>query len=279
MPRPNPSTHEHTLGVRIHGQANGPTLIHLPGLHGDWTLLGAFRLALAGKARLVEFTYPSGQEWSLETYASAVQTALSDRGIVRGWLLGESFSSQIAWHLCAPLEHRQKAAFQPDGLVLVGGFVRHPWPLGVRLAHSASSAVPLWLLRRLCGFYARMAGRHHGDCPEITSELATFAERRAARLDRLAITRRYRLICNNDLRPLARCVQLPVLHLSGAWDPIVPWWQVRSWLRRHCPGYRGSRIIRQAGHNVLLSAPEQSAEQILNWIQAAASEQKKEAGN
>jgi pimeloyl-ACP methyl ester carboxylesterase len=273
MACPTANTDEHALGIRIHGQAHQPTLIHLPGLHGDWTLLGPFRLALAGRARLVEFTYPSGNEWSLQNYADAVQTALSRRGIVRGWLLGESFSSQIAWHLSAPHKHQPKAVFRPEGLILVGGFVRHPWPMGVRLAHATSSAVPLWLLRTLCRLYVRRAGRHYGDRPEVTSEFAAFVERRAARADRVAMTWRYRLICNNDLRPLVRSVQLPVHHLSGAWDPIVPWWQVRPWLRRHCPGYRGSRIIRRAGHNVLLSAPQESAEQILNWIQAAASEQ------
>jgi len=28
------------LQLRIHGQASLPTLIYLPGLHGDWTLIG-----------------------------------------------------------------------------------------------------------------------------------------------------------------------------------------------------------------------------------------------
>src|SRR5215207_4698065 len=108
MPCPDVDPFEEPLGIRIHGRPAQLTLIHLPGLHGDWTLLGPFRLALAGKARLVEFSYPCGNEWSLENYASAVQAALSDRGITHGWLLGESFSSQIAWHLCAPHDQRQK---------------------------------------------------------------------------------------------------------------------------------------------------------------------------
>ena len=32
--------------VRVHGAEPLPTLIYLPGLHGDWTLIGSFRKAL-----------------------------------------------------------------------------------------------------------------------------------------------------------------------------------------------------------------------------------------
>jgi len=46
------------LQLRIHGEGSLPTLIYLPGLHGDWTLIGGFRQALAGRARFVEVTYP-----------------------------------------------------------------------------------------------------------------------------------------------------------------------------------------------------------------------------
>ena len=46
------------LQLRIHGEASLPTLIYLPGLHGDWTLIGGFRHALGGRVRFVEVTYP-----------------------------------------------------------------------------------------------------------------------------------------------------------------------------------------------------------------------------
>jgi hypothetical protein len=35
-----------TVAVRVHGDANRATLVYLPGVHGDWTLVGAFRRAL-----------------------------------------------------------------------------------------------------------------------------------------------------------------------------------------------------------------------------------------
>src|SRR5258706_15103059 len=109
-----------TLQIRIHGSTLLPTLIYLPGLHGNWKLLGGFRRALADRVRLVEVTYPSTLTWSLEDHASAVEKALADHGIVEGWLLGESFSSQVVWAMLARHE------FNAKGLILAGGFCRPP---------------------------------------------------------------------------------------------------------------------------------------------------------
>ena len=58
--------------LRIHGSAGLPTLIYLPGLHGNWKLLGGFRRALGGRVCLTEFSYPSTLTWSLEDHAAAV---------------------------------------------------------------------------------------------------------------------------------------------------------------------------------------------------------------
>ena len=81
--------------MRVYGPpTQQPTLIYLPGLHGDWTLVSGFRRALAGRVRFVETTYPRTLTWSLEDYAAGIEAGLAERGISRGWLLGESFSSQ-----------------------------------------------------------------------------------------------------------------------------------------------------------------------------------------
>ncbi|MDE3068653.1 MAG: hypothetical protein KGJ60_14045, partial [Verrucomicrobiota bacterium] len=82
---------EEELQLRIHGDGSLPALIYLPGLHGDWTLIGGFRNAVAGKVRFVELTYPRALGWLLDDYAAAIETALSRHGISRAWLLGESF--------------------------------------------------------------------------------------------------------------------------------------------------------------------------------------------
>src|SRR6266446_7487090 len=116
------------MAVRVHGADCGRTLIYLPGLHGDWTLIGRFRKALRGRVRFVEVTYPRTLAWSLEDYAAGVEAALAQQGIFTGWLLGESFSSLVVWPILA------RNRFQAHGVVLSGGFVRHPMRWGVRLA-------------------------------------------------------------------------------------------------------------------------------------------------
>jgi len=118
------------LQVRIHGSSDLPTLIYLPGLHGNWSLVGGFRRALGNRARFVEITYPSTVNWGLEEHAAAVEAVLAEHQVAGGWLLAESFGSQIAWVLVG----RKQLAVQ--GLVLAGGFVRHPFRAGARLAQK-----------------------------------------------------------------------------------------------------------------------------------------------
>jgi hypothetical protein len=46
----------------------------------------------------------------------------------------------------------------------------------------------------------------------------------------------------------------------------VPWPFVHPWLRRNCPGFRERQVIFNADHNVLGTAPQQSADYILRWM-------------
>src|SRR5689334_13269696 len=255
------SVDENGLRCRVHPGAVGvETLIYLPGLHGDWTLLGPFREALAGRCRLVEFTYPRRTDWNLDDYARAVLAELARHEIHHGWILGESFSSQVAWALAGIcLQSRDDdgagpreagfARFRVRGITLVGGFVRHPVPWGVGWARSVSAWVPSWLLGGLCRAYGRWArGRCAGaGAGAGAGEIDLFVARRLNQADRAAITCRYDLIRGHDLRPVARSVRWPVYALTGAVDPIVPWPPVARWLRRQCPGFRAGRVVWGAG--------------------------------
>ena len=285
------------LQVRVHGDAGRPTLVYLPGLHGDWTLVSSFRAAIAGQVRFVEFTYPRTLTWSLVDYARAVEGALLSHGVRRGWVLGESFGSQVAWVLCDGVKReagsgltesqwrarpesspagssRDEAApggaapgdrFQAEGLILAGGFVRHPIPWGVRLVRRLCRGASLTWLTGFLFVYAKYAWLRHRRAPETLASIAEFIARRTE-LDRQAIVHRLTLIHDDDLRPTASRVTLPVHALNGLIDPIVPWWLVRPWLWRHCPGYRGGRTIGLADHNVLGTAPRTAAEQVRAWI-------------
>jgi len=247
------------LEMRVHGDASLPTLIYLPGLHGDWTLVGSFRHALSGRVRFVEVTYPRTLTWSLEDYAQAVETALAERGIVRGWLLGESFGSQVVWPLVA------RNRFQVQGVILAGGFVRHPMRWGVRFAERLCGGISLALLTRILFGYAKVARLRYRKAPEVLADLNEFIARRTE-LDRQAATHRLRLVAQNDPGLIARQVNVPVYALSGLIDPIVPWFWVRPWLRKNCPRLREYRVIWGADHNVLATAFRSAAEQVVRWI-------------
>jgi pimeloyl-ACP methyl ester carboxylesterase len=257
------------LQIRIHGDASLPTLIYLPGLHGDWTLVTSFRIAIAGHARFVEFTYPRTLEWSLDDYATAIDAALVEHGITHGWLLGESYGSQIVW----PLIQRAKNAdgarhFVPDGVVLAGGFARHPFQVGVNLARRIGRGVSLAWITRFLFWYAKFARFRHRHAVETLASIVEFISRRTE-LDKRAAVHRLELVAASDPGPILSQTALPVFALTGFWDPIVPWPFVMPGLKRNCRGYRGSRIIFSADHNVLSTAPKESVRQIMAWMTAA----------
>ena len=254
---------EDQLQIRVHGQATQPTLIYLPGLHGDWTLVSSFRAALKGQIRFVEITYPLTVEWSLTDYADAVTDALASHRINQGWLLGESFSSQVAW---AILERASQNSFRMEGLILSGGFVRHPIMAGVHLARLINRAMPIWMVKVFCALWARYAKLRHRHAPETLAGISAFVKNRTNEADRQAICHRYDLIIDNDLRSVARQARLPVFQLTGFFDPIVPWPLVQPWLKRNCPDFRGWKLIWRADHNPLGTAPRVAAEWVLRWM-------------
>ncbi len=225
--------------------------------------MSSFRAAVSGKACFVEVTYPRTTEWSLEDYARHILAALESRGLTRGWLLAESFGSQVAWALLAQAQSR----FQPRGLILAGGFVRHPAIWGVGLVRFLTAHYPTWSLRLLLAAYVLYARFRHRHALETRRSIAEFAARRRHPLDRPAIVHRLELIAGNDLRPVACRTHLPVFNLVGLIDPIVPALPVWLWCRRQCPGYRASQLIWNADHNVLGTAPGRSARYVLRWMQ------------
>ncbi len=300
------------LKMRVHGDASLPTLVYLPGMHGDWTLVSSFRAAIAGRVRFVEFSYPRTATWSLDDYARGIEGMLRAKRIERGWLLGESFGSLPAWQVVKRFLNRPGAqyesrptpspsqegsqrsdalgqvpsltglgvafsgseigepvGFQTQGLILAGGFVRHPVIWAVRMAGRVSSAIPMSCVKLFCVIYARYARFRHKRAPETLASIGEFVANRTMEADRQAIVRRYTLIVENDLRLVARQTHFPVFYLAGLVDPLVPWCYVRLWLRNNCPGYRGGKTMWRADHNVLGTAPGASAELIWQWMSGA----------
>ncbi len=247
------------LQVRFYGPQEPPVLIYLPGLHGDWTLVRSFRRALANRVGFAEFTYPRTLEWSLAQYAAAVETALAAHGIRQGWLLGESYGSQLVWEIL------RGGRFQADGVILAGGFVQHPARWAVGLAERFTGGVSLTLITRILFAYARIARFRYRRAPEVREDIQEFIARRTE-LDRQAARHRLHLIAGNHAAEVARRTRVPVFALTGLLDPVVPWVFVRRWLKRNCASLRDYRVVLHADHNVLGTAPEASARLVLNWM-------------
>ena len=247
--------------VRVHGDPSLPTLVYLPGLHGDWTLVGGFRKRVEGRLRFVELTYPRTLSWSLQDYAAGVERALAAVGIGSGWILGESFGSQIAWPLAA------RRRFAAKGVVLAGGFGKHPMHWGVVFSQKTARVIPLGLVTRALIGYGRVSKWRFRNEPEALAGVKEFIERRTEE-DRWAAVHRLKLIAENDPRELAAGLEVPLYAISGAIDPIVPWFRARKWLRQHCPKLKEFRIIRSADHTVLSTGSSQAAAQIIDWITA-----------
>lgn len=246
------------LQIRVHGTPSQPTLIYLPGLHGDWTLIGGFRRAIGESVCFVDVTYPRTLIWSLDDYAAAVETALMDHGVSTGWLLGESFSSQVVWTIAG------RGKFQAQGLILAGGFVKYPNP-ALWFMKRIPDRFSMALFVRLIFGYAKIARFRYRHSPQTLATIQEFITRRTE-LDRRAAQHRLYLVAENDPRHIARQTRLPVYALTGFFDPLVPWPRVRQWLRKNCPTFREYRVIARADHNVLNTASAESARQILAWI-------------
>jgi len=257
------------LQMRVSGEPGRPVLVYLPGLHGNWLLSCDFQQALAGAVRYVEFAYPCHTRWDLPDYAAAIEDALLKAGFREGWLLGESFGSQVMWALFARVQAAQaqgRPSFTVLGLILAGGFVRHPLPWGVRLVRHFHGCLPLSILMRGMRVYLASLKNRHPEKPAVAGQLDEYRQIHGQEDSRQAVVRRYDLILRHDWRPVARQCRLPVFYLTGFWDIIVMWFLVQPWLRRHCPGYRGWRCLFGGEHNILGSQPEAAAHQVRLWL-------------
>ena len=85
-------------------------------------MIGDFRRQVLPHYCFVEFTYPRTKTWTLQQYAQAVLDMLVENGITHGWIIAESFGSQVGWKLLE-LQRAHPEKFTPEGLILAGGFV------------------------------------------------------------------------------------------------------------------------------------------------------------
>jgi len=204
------------LQIRLHGSESLPILVYLPGLHGDWTLVSRFRKALAGRVRFVEITYPRTLTWSLDDYAAALKPGWRGMGYP-GWLLAESFSSQVLWPLLA------RKRFSCRGRHFGRRIVRHPIIWGVRLGG-------IFLRCDLVGFVDADTFWLCQNCP-ITQSPFTGREGCARRISCSAHSpgptsakHRLHLLARNDPCEMPgmwtfQCTELPVYSIQSCHGP------------------------------------------------------------
>lgn len=257
------------MQIRVDGEEPLPKLIYLPGLHGDWTLLPGFRELAKIKFRLVQFIYPRTVNWTLEDYATAVDEELTRMEVKEGWVLAESYSSQVGW---AWLKKAQEGRtdFRFKGMILAGGFVRYPMRFNLACARAFFAIAPWWVWRLMFKGYLAYGGFRHrnarasGAANDCARE---FVDRRT-RLDIAAMGARLKLIAEADPREVAKSAECPIYQLAGVIDPVVPSIPVERWLSRNCPAFKGRRVIWPADHNVLGTEPAKALRQIEEWIAA-----------
>ena len=124
---------------------------------------------------------------------------------------------------------------------------------------------PMWLYQFELKIYAWYSRFRHRRAPEVLETIGEFLSRRTL-LDRQAMQKRLALLDEYDPRDVARQTRVPIHYIAGLVDPLVPWVQVRWWLRKNCPAYRGGKTFWLADHNVLATSPNRAAELVLKWM-------------
>ena len=137
-----------------------------------------------------------------------------------------------------------------------------------RFAERTAGYVSLRLLVKIIFGYAKIAKLRFRKSPETLAHIDEFVSRRTE-LDKQAATYRLHLVAQNDPSAVARQAQVPVFMLIGAIDPIVPWPWTRMWFRRNCPALCDCKIFWRADHNVLGTAANQSAKQVVKWMSSS----------
>lgn len=250
------------LVTQITGPADAPVIIYLPGLHGDWTLMGELRPLLTGRARLVEVAYPHASAvWGLSDYAARLRAQFLRLELPPAHLLAESFGSLVA--LRYAMRHRECVR----SLILAGGVTRSPGALRMALMRALFAVFPVGMIDRMVERFRRELPRRGHDPALFQCLGELFPAGRSARGKR-ASQRRLEIVQRADLRPGLGELRLPVFYLGGGRDSVVPVRREIKTLRKRLPAesrFR-SELLPKAPHPILPARPRECAELIGGWI-------------
>ena len=181
-----------------------PTLVLLPGTHGNGLLFGPLVQALRGWKVLV-LEYPEDSGWGLNGYVDWLDAQLKkERKTI---LVAESFGSLVAVRYAAK---RPKTLV---GLVTLGGFVRSP----KRWARP-------WMRHLMLGpnnGLSKFLGRHFLIGMNAGARKELLLDQALGRMSKKDLLDRVEIILESDERAALKKIQVPIVALVGLWDRLV----------------------------------------------------------
>ena len=257
-----PSKHaiEDDLRYRISGEASSPTLLYLPGVHGDWTPQAAAAPILAEHFRLIETAYPKNPAWALSEFVAAVVRLLDRLKIPSTHLAAESFGSLVGQQFA--LEHPERV----QSLTIVGGFTRAPDARMIRLTRLGLERLPTRLFEGGVDVYVALR-RNRGALHPTPHQVDLPYDAVRTEAGRRATVRRFEIIGQTDLRPRLHELQLPVRYLGGEHDLIVPTKREIATLEELLPDSAAfeSHLIAKGPHMIIASHAEETVKRIVEW--------------
>jgi pimeloyl-[acyl-carrier protein] methyl ester esterase len=231
------------------GQSGEP-LVLLHGWGMNLRVFDSLCAALAAHHRLTAIDLPGHgrSPWSAQAspqqQLAQLAAVLPQGATLVGWSLGGQLALQLA----------ADRALSVRRVVLIASSARfvcaEGWPHGL----------PAATLRQFAGQLEHDAGQTSLDAPAVRAMLQDALQGHGAAQPE-ALAAGLALLEHNDLRALARGIELPVLLIAGQFDRVTPP-QASQALAQLLP--QGQLLeIRRAGHAPFLSHPEQVAAALL----------------
>jgi pimeloyl-[acyl-carrier protein] methyl ester esterase len=239
-------------------------------LHGWGTNLRVFdrlRAALASEHRVLAIDLPGHGRSPWPAHAASQQwlaslTAVLPRGaILIGWSLGGQLALQLA----------SQPTLGVRRLVLIASsarFAQTPeWPhaLSTTTLHAFAAQLERDPERTLSDFL-ELQVRGSADADAVRATLHQTSQQHGAPAPE-ALRAGLALLEHNDLRELARSIDIPALLIAGQYDRVTPP-QAAAALAQLMPQAQLLQIPR-AGHAPFLSHPNQVSEALLEFTRAA----------
>jgi pimeloyl-ACP methyl ester carboxylesterase len=227
--------------------SGAPEIVLLPGLDGTGELFDRVATFLAADLSVKIVRYPQDPTLGYAGYVELVRNEIDGRTV---YLLGESFSGPVAIMVAAQL------GMQIKGVVLVGTFVKNPWPR--------------WLIRGAARGDPKKTPRSVRDAilmgPFGDPELVSKVDEIVRKLSRPVRAARLRAVAEVDVREAFARLGCPVLALHGRED-----WLVRKSLMQKAVSAKGGArmIVIPGAHMLLQTRAEVIAAEIVHFTRSS----------